>query len=723
MTSLSEFWRDHHPETMSVPTSFGITLASAARTYADAGFVVVPTDPQTKHPGSILGNDWPSQATNNVDMAKLWWREHPNAGIGLVTGLSGVLAFDIDLDVLPPELSFLQNAAVHLTRPGESQRGHYIYRTDEVFTSSRIKVDGRVVGEIRSGNTIIVVSPTPHSKGGLYQWMTTGEIPRLPDQARHFLTPDPTKAGVSMSVADFLDNYTADDQWSLLAMVASSFRRLIDQGENVHSAMHSKLCLAFKESAAKLYPARAAETVLRQEWLDAIAGSSTHDEREFDAMLPYAVEAALSDDHAKRRKIARRDFDTDTRTTDAQWSAFEARRTNSTGSETEDDDDPFGSDSDDDVPDELEAKIERGVADALVREEVKSRVAEQLATKRIEINADRATSALSFLNATVDVEPLWGKGARSLWSPGEGLMIVGPQGTGKSTIAQQLCLARMKATEPVLLGYPVATDDRPILYLAMDRPAQIRRSLARMVNQTDERTRDRLDHQMIIWQGPPPLKANEAPEAFCEWVRRRGHDPGLVVVDSLKDLLSGLIDDRDGSGFNNAMQLVLAELDCQFVTLHHQRKATSDNRKPDKISDVYGSGFLTAGQGSVVLLWGEPGSGAIEFNHLKQPQEKVEPFLIHHEHAAGASSAIDIEGEVIAYAMLHSARHFTMKEVGAQVFAKAVDDALSQAESSKLKRVLSKLSGGDRPKLEHTPGKRGGNGGGGSEAKWMLRLR
>lgn len=101
-----------------------------------------------------------------------------------------------------------------------------------------------------------------------------------------------------------------------------------------------------------------------------------------------------------------------------------------------------------------------------------------------------------------------------LRAPGEGLMIVGPQGVGKSTIAQQLWLARMKLRDTELLGFPVAADDRPILYLAMDRRAQIRRSLARMVDLDDPTTRGRLSTQLIVWPGPSPLKANESPKAF-----------------------------------------------------------------------------------------------------------------------------------------------------------------------------------------------------------------
>ncbi|WP_164681202.1 AAA family ATPase [Mycobacterium intracellulare] len=376
------------------------------------------------------------------------------------------------------------------------------------------------------------------------------------------------------------------------------------------------------------------------------------------------------------------------------------------------DDDPFDESAD------PERRIEQQVKRELEKQEVRRRVVERTAQARIEIGAERAVDALTFLTEDLDVEPLWGDGSRVIWAQGEGLMIVGPQGVGKSTLAQQLCLARKKLREPELLGFPVAADDRPILYLAMDRRAQIRRSLARMVDLNDDGVRDRLASEFVVWPGPIPVKANESPDAFCEWVRRRGRDPGLLVVDSLKDLLSGLIDDSDGIGFNDAVQLVLNELRCDVVTLHHQRKATADNRKPNKLSDVYGNSWLTAGQGSVVLLWGEAGRGAVEFNHLKQPQEKIEAFTVRHSHSLGSSSSVDVEADVLSHAATLAGKWFTLRGMGRGVYKLRADEPMETAQKSKLTRVLKKLT--ESSILEHRPGSRGGSGGGGKEAQWRL---
>lgn len=60
--------------------------------------------------------------------------------------------------------------------------------------------------------------------------------------------------------------------------------------------------------------------------------------------------------------------------------------------------------------------------------------------------------------------------------------------------------------------------------------------------------------------------------------------------------------------------------------------------RPTKLEDVYGSAWLTAGAGSVVLLIGEAGDPVVEWRHLKQPAEPVGPFDVEHDHHAGTSS-------------------------------------------------------------------------------------
>src|SRR5258708_5612130 len=96
---------------------------------------------------------------------------------------------------------------------------------------------------------------------------------------------------------------------------------------------------------------------------------------------------------------------------------------------------------------------------------------------------------------------LWGDGDAILWAEGESLIIAGPDGTGKTTLAGHLVRARLGIGDENVLGMPVAPGKRNTLYLAMDRPRQARRSLRRLFTTAD---RDVLDGKLRLWQGPPP---------------------------------------------------------------------------------------------------------------------------------------------------------------------------------------------------------------------------
>jgi AAA domain-containing protein len=232
------------------------------------------------------------------------------------------------------------------------------------------------------------------------------------------------------------------------------------------------------------------------------------------------------------------------------------------------------------------------------------------------------------LDVPDDVPAVWGEGDQVLMAAGEPLLVCAPPGVGKTTLIGQFALARAGVLEPTLLGLPIEPDDRPVLYIAADRPAQIARSMRRMV---DEQHRAQLDARLKVWRGPLPFNVVDDPARLAEWLAILG--VGTVVVDSLKDIAVGLSEDAIGAAVNQSLQHVVA-CEIEVVALHHQRKG-QDGRKPRRLEDVYGSTWLTAGAGSVVLLWGEAGDPYVELVHLKQPASEVGPLTIHHDHDRG----------------------------------------------------------------------------------------
>lgn len=194
-----------------------------------------------------------------------------------------------------------------------------------------------------------------------------------------------------------------------------------------------------------------------------------------------------------------------------------------------------------------------------------------------------------------EIPVIWGPGDTPLWAEGESLMLVGPPGAGKSTLAQGLAAARIGLLDEVL-GYPVKDDGGRVLYMAADRPRQIRRGLRRRFGKESDLDR------LVIREGPPVLDLADPLNA--RWVLEQAQKVGAstVVVDSIKDVLSSPSEDGSANSYNRARQMLVSG-GVNLIEIHHNRKTTTEGRGGQGgLDDVYGSRWLTAGAGSVLTL-------------------------------------------------------------------------------------------------------------------------
>jgi replicative DNA helicase len=315
--------------------------------------------------------------------------------------------------------------------------------------------------------------------------------------------------------------------------------------------------------------------------------------------------------------------------------------------------------------------------------------------------ASRLIAGGSFILDRPDTVPaIWGEGDQVLWAEGEGLIIAGPAGVGKTTVGQQVLLSAI-GIRPHALGLAVRPAKR-VLYLASDRPQQAARSMARMV--TTEH-RDVLDEHLVFWPGPPPSDFIKDPSTLVRLCEKAGAD--MVCLDSLKDMAGELATEEGGQAINSAIQRTLVE-GVEVIALHHHRKqggGKDGGREPTSLDELYGSTWITAGAGSVISLWGAAGDPIVSMKHLKQPAGECGPWRLKHDHPNGYT---EVWHEVdILEVLVHARGMLTAQQLAAQIYSPDKGKP-TPSEVEKARRKLDQLAEkGLARKVGGGPGGRG----------------
>lgn len=365
-----------------------------------------------------------------------------------------------------------------------------------------------------------------------------------------------------------------------------------------------------------------------------------------------------------------------------------------------------------------------------LRREV-SQMAERIARRRLaEREAERIVAELeaqenplpdmevsgAALFGLPDVIPLFGTAEAPVSASGQAWMIVGEDGTGKTSDAQQYVKARLNLDGwgGEMWGRPVAPlpEDESVYYLAMDRPRQALEAATRGLDQ--RRHGAALRERLTFWQGPTPYPLWGA--AGAEWLLEKvaQRRVGLLVLDSRKD--AGDATNPDSlSGINRLVQALCAR-GVEVLILHHPNQSSRAGRDP-QLADVYGWREVYSGLGSVVFLEGRAGETQLEVHHLKPIRARLEPFIIERDHAEGRSRVVAGEHVVLDLSRLSESQRgkwaliepvLTARPDGANPAELAV--ALGMQSTSNLAKALAPLARQGR--LHH-------NGRHGHESRWL----
>lgn len=303
---------------VTIPDVGELDACGAALAYAKGGCYVVPVKRASKHPGSVVGKDWPRLSTTDSRTIIGRWAATDH-GIAIHAGRSGLVVFDVDdPDAIPEPLARAiaeTSPPFQVSRPGSDRRHYLFLAPDGRRIGNGTGQLGGAWGQVRGTNGVIVTAPSVHENaadGGEYRWIRTGPVPELPAYVADLLPEgaEADQAATSADVEAFLAQHTAATRPELVAGWCTSYDRQVATGASRHDTAVSMLCGALREAAAGFIAARTVEQALRARFI-AAATDAAHQGLQRDpyraadewaGIVSWAVAQARTADPADTRR-------------------------------------------------------------------------------------------------------------------------------------------------------------------------------------------------------------------------------------------------------------------------------------------------------------------------------------------------------------------------------------------------------------------------------------
>lgn len=190
--------------------------------------------------------------------------------------------------------------------------------------------------------------------------------------------------------------------------------------------------------------------------------------------------------------------------------------------------------------------------------------------------------------------------------------------------------------------------------------------------------------RLRVWEGPPAKVFTDDTDMLRLMAELEEAD--TVIIDSLKDVAIGISEDKPAGMYNMARQIALAN-GVEIIELHHMVKNGQNGKKPTELSDVYGNQQITAGAGSVLLVWGEAGDTTVELIHVKQPQTPVGPLKVRHNHTTGMST-VKFDPDPLTFVRQRNGTPVTLDDVARYMYE---TDNPTRTQTNRAERALSRM--------------------------------
>jgi hypothetical protein len=294
----------------------GATVLEAALAYAAAGIYVGWLPHRVKSPAASLGASWPFKTTTDPDVIRGWFTDHPERGVFIHAGRSGLVIVDVDKAHIVPVpavlAKHLDSAPRQASRIDDPDRAHYIFAQPpgKTIGNSLGSLPGGW-GDVRGNNGLVVAAPSAHKlDNGLYRWTRTGEVPVLPADVAEFLgeAAGYTEAATDSDVEAFIAEHDMSTKPGALTVRVRSLEAKLSTTGSRHDTLKEWLPGSMEEARAGLYPA---QSVIDEFWPtfrdDVTADGSRSEysaEDEFYRLVRWAVaRAQLSDPEKVRERV------------------------------------------------------------------------------------------------------------------------------------------------------------------------------------------------------------------------------------------------------------------------------------------------------------------------------------------------------------------------------------------------------------------------------------
>jgi hypothetical protein len=219
----------------------------------------------------------------------------------------------------------------------------------------------------------------------------------------------------------------------------------------------------------------------------------------------------------------------------------------------------------------------------------------------------------SVLNTEINVEWVW-----EGFLHRQGYMLVtGPSGVGKTQFSLNAA-ARMVLGEG-FLGAATQSTDEKIAFFSMEMGlVELKEFLKLQAKGYTPEQLEILEERLRFFPlGEPIYMTQDSEKERIENLIKEEGFTGLIF-DSLGSATDGSLSSEENTKNLMDWNDTLRKRHNIFTWyIHHHRKPNGDNKRPNKLGDVYGSQYITARATSVVALWDSSSENAVQVIPLK----------------------------------------------------------------------------------------------------------